>query len=146
MLTDLRDALRSLHRHPSFAILAVVTLALGIGAATTIFSILRGVVLAPLPFAQPDSLVAVWQTDAHNQSFSEAFSYPDLLDVRTSAKSFSLAAITRKQVNVGFESGVPERFGVAGAPYAVVTFHRPSNVDNADTLREKIAEASESDD
>ncbi|HEY5060211.1 MAG TPA: permease prefix domain 1-containing protein, partial [Gemmatimonadaceae bacterium] len=57
---DLRFAFRLLRRRPAFAALAVATTALGIGAATAVFSIVDGVLLRPLPFADPGRLVAVW--------------------------------------------------------------------------------------
>src|SRR5690348_3665628 len=59
---DLRFALRALRRRPTFAAVAIVTIALGIGAATAIYSIVDGVLLRPLPFREPGRLVAVWQT------------------------------------------------------------------------------------
>ena len=62
MLADLRFAVRTLARRRAFFIIAVTTLALGIGAATSIFSVVDGVIFRPLPFSEPGKLVAVWQT------------------------------------------------------------------------------------
>src|SRR5262245_15130553 len=59
LLQDLRFAVRQHVRQPTFAIVAIVTTALGIGAATTCFSVLNAVALRPLPFAEPDRLVTV---------------------------------------------------------------------------------------
>jgi predicted permease len=60
LIHDARFAMRLLRRRPGFTSLATVTIALGIGAATSIFSVVDGVLLRPLPFANPDRLVAVW--------------------------------------------------------------------------------------
>ncbi len=61
---DLRYAARSFRKSPGFAAVTVITLALGIGAATAIFSIVHGILIAPLPFGKADRLVAVWEENA----------------------------------------------------------------------------------
>ena len=93
-LRDVRYAVRSLRKSPGYAAAAILTLALGIGANTAIFSALEGVVWAPLPYREPDRLVMV---ALYNRSLKYAtdLSYPDFLDWQRNARSFEqIAAFT----------------------------------------------------
>ncbi|HEY3991092.1 MAG TPA: ABC transporter permease [Acidobacteriaceae bacterium] len=85
-----RFSIRQLRKSPSFAIAAVVTLALGIGATTAIFSLVNAVLLKPLPFPEPDRLLSIKQEDhSVGAGAPESLSYPDYFDWRVRNRSLS---------------------------------------------------------
>jgi putative ABC transport system permease protein len=91
-VADIKYAVRILVKAPGFTIVALVTLALGIGANTAIFSVLDAVLLKPLPFAQPQQIAALWGTRADRGENQTPWSYPDFRDVRDQNKSFESLA------------------------------------------------------
>src|SRR5579864_4991308 len=92
---DLKYGIRMLARSPGFTAVALLTLALGIGANTAMFSVVEGAVLAPLPYFQPDHLVVVWE---NNPRFPRVWvSYPNFQDWQHSARSFQQMAAFMEQ-------------------------------------------------
>src|SRR4051812_7245659 len=95
LAADLRYAVRLLRRTPIFTAAAVSTLALGIGANTAIFSVVKSVLLHPLPYAEPDRLVVVWE-DASRFGFARNTPAPgNYNDWRMLNRSFTDLAATR---------------------------------------------------
>jgi len=92
LLDDLRHAVRILRRNTGFTITAVVTLALGIGANTGVFSVVNGIILKPLPYNDPDQLVMIYVARADRGWTRGSMSQPDLRSVQSEARSVQAAA------------------------------------------------------
>jgi putative ABC transport system permease protein len=97
LLQDLRYAARMLVKHPGFTAVAALTLALGIGANAAIFSVVNAVLLRPLPFDEPERLVAVWTPHPKRGIARGASSYPDFADYRDQSASFEALAAFRER-------------------------------------------------
>lgn len=85
----MRYALRSLAKSPGFSALVILTLALGIGANTAVFSVLRGVLLRPLPHEEGDRLMYLRQSAEHAGQANALFSVPEIIDYREAAKTLT---------------------------------------------------------
>src|SRR4051812_6021979 len=111
LLQDVRYSLRKLIRAPAFTLVAVLTLALAIGATTAVFSLVDGVLLKSLPFRDPDRLVRV---RLMRGEISSAFSQPDFLDYRAQSLTISpLAAYTTSPANLIAAGAEPIRVHLA---------------------------------
>src|SRR4051812_39011886 len=98
MINDIRYGLRQLMKHPGFFLVAVLTLALGIGSNTAIFSVVNAILLKPLPYPAPEQLLAVGMTDTRqktSQTELNALSFPDFFDFRDQNRTLSAIAIYR---------------------------------------------------
>ena len=111
-LQDFRYALRSFRKAPGFTLVAVVTLALGIGANTAIFSVVNTVLLKLLPFTEPDRLVTLSHVYPIMDGFQASVSVPGYLDYVEQNRSFSsMAAMGFRDVNLTGrgQPGAPDR-------------------------------------
>ncbi len=105
IVDDLRFAARTFSKNKGFTAVAVLSLALGIGANAAIFSLVDAVLLKPLPVVQPERLVALYTQDARNPG-SLPLSYPNFLDIRSGSRSFS-ALVAHRPVSLSL-SGLPD--------------------------------------
>jgi putative ABC transport system permease protein len=113
VLHNLRYGLRSILRHPSFAMIAIVTLAVGIGANTAIFTVVDRVVLRAVPFPEPDRLVVVWETNPTLPVPVMVASPPTLHDWQTRNRSFeAIGAFQWRSVTLS-GTGEPEQIRAA---------------------------------
>src|SRR5262245_58010436 len=102
--------MRTLLASPSFTVVAALTLAVGIGANTVIFSVIDGVLLRPLPYKDPDRLVMLWTDDPKRDIHEEGTSYPTFEDWKRQSNSFDDIAICSRRNPVTLtNNGEPER-------------------------------------
>jgi putative ABC transport system permease protein len=114
MIADLKFALRMLVKAPGFTVIAILTLTLGIGANTAIFSVLDAVLLHPLSFPKPNELVAVWSYVARDNLEKETESIPDYVDLRDQSQTLKgLAAFTRTGAVLNGSEESRQLYGVA---------------------------------
>ncbi|HEX6806962.1 MAG TPA: ABC transporter permease [Gemmatimonadaceae bacterium] len=119
LIQNLRYAIRTLRRSPGFAVIAILTLALGIGANTALFSVVNGVLLDPLPYPAPDRLVAVYgKTTGFDHS---AISYPNFLDWQRNTRTLSSLALYHNEDYNFTGAGEAER--VSGYMVSAGFFH-----------------------
>ncbi|HEU0005998.1 MAG TPA: ABC transporter permease, partial [Terriglobia bacterium] len=118
MYNNLRYAIRQLLKSPGFTIAAVVTLALGIGASTAIFSVLNAVLLRALPYRQADRLVAVWQLNLERQA-RDKVTCADYADWRSRNHLFE---------DMAYSMDEPYTLTDTGAPLSVAGFQFSSNL------------------
>jgi len=134
VIQDARESLRLLIRQPRFALIAILTLALGIGATTAVFSVVNAVLLKPLPFAEPERLVMLWERQAAAGRERDQVAAANLLDWRDQAQSFTGIAsyiywglaLTGQGEPVELQTGrvSPNLFSLLGAtPLLGRTFH-----------------------
>ena len=117
MKQDLRYAGRALRRNPGFTIVAVLTLALGIGANTAIFSVVNGVLLRPLPYPDPGRLVRVFTSFRGSGTERYAVSQPEFMDYKGLAHVFENAAAFSGSSLTLTGDGEPERLRGLAATY-----------------------------
>ena len=110
---DVRYGVRMLRRNPLFAALAILTLTLGIGASTAMFSVVNGVLLAPLPFPEPERLVEIWDTKPEAGWTRNSLTHANFWDTRDMARAFSdVGAMTFTTLNMT-GAGSAERLSAA---------------------------------
>src|SRR6202041_3919817 len=120
LMQDMRYGIRMLSKNPGFAIIAVLTLALGIGANTAIFSVVNAELLRPLPFRDSGRLVSVATSNSRTHSTAGAMSYPDFLDLRAQNQVFQgMAAYTDGSFTL---TGVDQPAHVVGSSVSASLF------------------------
>ncbi len=113
---DIKYGLRTLARNPGFTVVAVLTLAIGIGANIAMFSVVNAVLLRPLPFGNPDRLIVIQQRDRQH-GWTTGLSYPDFLDWKEQNKVFEgFAAYTPAQFEVIDTEGAAKIDGAMVSP------------------------------
>jgi putative ABC transport system permease protein len=107
LIADARHAARALRLQPGFATVAILTLALGIGANTAVFSVLNRVILAPLPYDHPEQLVRVYTASRDEPAGRQFHTLPDIVDVREQVDAFASVGVmyTYREVGADLTAG-----------------------------------------
>src|SRR5262245_59199473 len=109
LFQNVRYALRNLRKRPGFSLIVVFTLALGIGANTAIFTVVDAVLLAPLPYADPDKLVVVWAKNEKQNLTQQPVSYPNIVDLKQANDVFENLSVVRGELFSLTDRDEPER-------------------------------------
>src|SRR6266576_1704002 len=115
LLQDFRYGFRMLVRRPAFTAIAILALALGIGANTAVFSVIRGVLLRPLPYSDPDRLVMLWESNLKSNDPTEPASAPNFKDWKAQNTSFTAMAARSSRTSALTEGAAPEQITGAAA-------------------------------
>ena len=139
---NLRQAFRVSYKHPGFTLIVVLTLALGIGANTTMFSLVEAVLLRPLPYANADQIVQIWERSPTDAQKDRPVSAPNFIDWRTQNNVFQqVAALDLNDVNlsdgqsperIGLSTVSPEFFPLMGVQPAVGSFFQYKEEESGD--------------
>ena len=114
LIKDLRYGVRSLLKRPGFTAITVLTLALGIGANTAIFSVVYSVLIKPLPFHRPDRIVLLWGHDRAESDLRSQVSHTDIVDYRAQQTHFDSISTFNSWTPLISGSGEPARIKVIG--------------------------------
>ena len=116
MLKDIQFGLRGLLKRPAFTAIALLTLALGIGVNTAIFSVVNAVLLRPLPYDNPDQLVRLWVDNSGSRTEQNEFSPAEVTDFRDQTTTFEGVGLFDFGLSANLAGGtVPERVNGAEA-------------------------------
>src|ERR1043166_7304084 len=98
LVKNVRYALRNLGKRPVFSMIVILTLALGIGANTAIFSVVDAVLLSPLPYADPGKLVVLWANNQKLNLTQQPVSYPNIVDLKQGNDVFEHLSVVRGEL------------------------------------------------